>query len=164
MSKHASTGYSFVAELTWGMPNGEIPCGSIRMVSQWDGIPVSYCASARAKRGPFGRTRNSGDQLRTRPESRDLDNVIFHAKRIAATRWFRRRRGPRHDHGAPDDRITAEQMLEMERRLRRLSDRIAQDPVCRSHQWWKGCSKGAGMETRSPYLPKAEGRGSSQWR
>jgi hypothetical protein len=83
MSKHASTGYSFVAELTWGMPNGEIPCGSIRMVSQWDGIPVSYCASARAKRRPFGRTRDSGDQLRTRPESRNLDNVIFHAKRIA---------------------------------------------------------------------------------
>ena len=39
MSKHGGTGYSLVAELTWGMPNGEIPCGSIRMVSQWDGIP-----------------------------------------------------------------------------------------------------------------------------
>ena len=38
MSKHAGTGYSLVAELTRGMPNGEIPCGSIRMVSQWDGI------------------------------------------------------------------------------------------------------------------------------
>jgi hypothetical protein len=24
---------------TRGMPNSEIPCGSIRMVSQWDGIP-----------------------------------------------------------------------------------------------------------------------------
>ena len=82
MSKHARTGYSLVAELTWGVPNGEIPCGSIRMVSQWDGIPVSSCASTWA----FGRTRGLGDLLHTRLESPDLDNVILHAERIAATR------------------------------------------------------------------------------
>jgi hypothetical protein len=28
------------------------------------------------------------DLLHTRPESPDLDNVIFHAERIAATCWF----------------------------------------------------------------------------
>jgi hypothetical protein len=65
MSKHAGTDYSLVAELTRGMPNGEIPCGSIRMVSQWDGIPVSFCASTWA----LGRTRSLGDLLHTRPES-----------------------------------------------------------------------------------------------
>jgi len=47
------------------MPNGEIPCGSIRMVSQWDGIPVSFYASTWA----LGRTRSLGDLLHTRPES-----------------------------------------------------------------------------------------------
>jgi hypothetical protein len=51
------TSYSLVAELAGGMPNGEIPCGSIRMVSQWDGIPRQLLCF---NMGPWAREKFRG--------------------------------------------------------------------------------------------------------
>jgi len=158
------TGYSLVAGLTWGNAKRR---DSLRFhpygfTVGWH--PRQLLGFSAAKTRAFGCNEKLRGSVAFAPGITDLDNVIFHAERIAATCWFRRWRGPCHDHGAPDDRTTAEQILETE--IKKAPAVVRQNRSASGLQIKRiveGMLKKGLYRPKSPNLRKAEGRGSAQW-